>query len=378
MKANSRSALSSLSRCTRAPLPRRHFIKTIATATAAGSLSASALRAQSNSSARVPLGIDAHSLRGMRWKAPQLIEYAAGQKVDAVLFNTLTAFESLELAELRRLRETAAARGLEIYFGVGSAAEGSKAFSRAHGSAEELLAFGVRLATALGAPVVNTRIGNLADRSTPGGIKARMEELIKALKAVRTRAQDANVKFAVENHAGDMRSEEVLEVIETAGTDFTGVMLDPGNAVWAMEDPMRQLELLGRHVLCTSVRDWMVWPSPEGATFQWTAIGEGLMDVPSYISQMARLCPGVPLFLETISNSARPIPYLTSEHWTVYPDLRAAAIVDFLKLVRRGRPLEIVAPPPGKDARSFEQEHQYAELERSIAVLRRHGVGRRS
>jgi 3-oxoisoapionate decarboxylase len=143
-----------------------------------------------------------------------------------------------------------------------------------------------------------------------------------------------------------------------------------------MEDPMRQLELLGRHVLCTSVRDWMVWPSPEGATFQWTAIGEGLMDVPTYVSQMSRLCPGVPLFLETISNSARPIPYLTREHWEVYPDLRAAAIVDFLKLVRRGRPLEIVAPPAGTNARTFEQQHQRAELERSIAVLRRHGVGR--
>jgi len=356
------------------PLPRRQFISTVATVTA-GVLAAGRLQGQSASSSRVALGIDAHALRAMRWKAPQVIEYASGQKVDSVLFNNLASFESLDLADLRRLRETAEGHGLRIYLGVGGAAEGANGFSRAYGSAEELLAFGVRLATALGSPVVNTRIGNLADRSTPGGIEARMEELIRTLKAVRTRAQDAGVKFAIENHAGDLRSEEVLEIITSAGTDFTGVLLDPGNAVWAMEDPMRQLELLGPHVLCTSVRDWMVWPSPEGATFQWTAIGEGLMDVPAYVENMAKLSPGVPLHVETISNAARPIPYLTEEHWKLYPELRAAAIVDFLKLVRRGRPLEIVGPPPGTNARTFEQQHQRAELERSLAELRRHGVG---
>ena len=87
-------------------------------------------------------------------------------------------------------------------------------------------------------------------------------------------------------------------------------MLDPGNALWAMEDPMRQVQMLGRHVLCTSVRDYMIWPSEEGAIFQWTAIGDGLMDAPAFTRTLATLCPGVPLFVESISNSPRPIPFL--------------------------------------------------------------------
>ncbi len=327
---------------------------------------------------KVPLGLDAHSLRGMRWQARQLIAYAAEQKLDAVLLNTLKPFESLEAAHLRSLRETAAAHGLRLYIGVGSIAEGSTVFSKELGRAEALLAKGVEIAVAVGSPVVNCRIGQFADRSTPGGIDARIAELLKVLKAVRSRASGAGVKFAVENHAGDLRSEELLQLIQAAGTEITGVMLDPGNAVWAMEDPMRQIELLGRHVLCTSVRDWMVWETPEGATFQWTAIGEGQMNVSDFVGQMAKLCPGAPLNLEIISNSPRPIPFLERDHWKVYPNLRAAGIVDFLALCRRGRALKVEAAPAGMNAREFDQQHQRAELERSIAAMRRNGAGLKS
>ena len=143
---------------------------------------------------------------------------------------------------------------------------------------------------------------------------------------------------AFENHGGDLRSSEILDIIEEVGTDVCGSMLDPGNSLWAMEDPMQQVQTLGRHVVCTSVRDYMVWESEEGATFQWTAVGEGLMDVPAYVQHMADLCPGVPLFVETISNSSRPIPFLQEQWWNGFPDVRAAEIVDFLSLCRRGHP----------------------------------------
>jgi sugar phosphate isomerase/epimerase len=356
------------------PVRRRDFIKLMGVAAAAGSVNS--LAAQTTAAApRLALGLDAHSVRGMGWKARQLIDYAAEQKLDAVLLNGLRPFESLEPAHLRALRETAAARGLRINVGVGSVAEGSTTFTKEHGSAETLLALGVRVATDLGSPVVNCRIGAFPDRATPGGIEARLAELLKTLKAVRSRALDAGVKFAVENHAGDLRSEELLQLIQAAGTDVVGVMLDPGNAVWAMEDPMKQLELLGPHVLCTSVRDWMVWESPEGATFQWTALGEGLMDVPAFIGLMQRHCPAAPLHLEIISNSQRPIPFLQRDHWKVYSNTRAADIADFLALCRRGRPLELVKPPAGTDAKAFERQYQRAEFERSVAVARRHGAG---
>jgi len=349
---------------------RREAIKRAVVA--AGALSANvSLASTQPDSARVPLGLDCYSLRAMKWKSLPLIEYAAGQKLDAVLFNGLNYFESLETTHLKRVKETADAHGLRLYIGAGSISKSSTTFSGKFGSPEDLLVEAIRVAKTLGSPTINVRIGNLNDRYTEGGIEKNIEESVGVLRAIRNRAQDAGIKFGFENHAGDLRSEELLALIEAAGTDVCGVMLDPGNALWAMEDPMQQIQMLGKHVVCTSVRDYMVWPFPEGAIFQWTAIGQGLMDVPAFIKYMAELCPGVPLFVETISNSARPIPFLTKDYWKGYPKLRAAGIVDFLALLRRGHPLEIVQPPVGIAKKTFDQRYQRAEFEQSIAYLRR-------
>ncbi len=354
---------------------RRDFLK-LAAGAAMGLALPGTLRAQSADATRVPLGLDAHSLRAMRWKAPRLIDHAAEQKLDAVLLNSLNYFESLETTYLRQLKETAGSHNMRIYIGAGGISENSVTFSDKYGSAETLLAEGIRVAQAVGSPVVNVRIGKIDDRYTEGGIEARIQEAVKVLKALRNRARDAGLKFGFENHAGDLRSEELLGLIEQVGTDVCGAMLDPGNALWAMEDPMQQIQMLGPHVVCTSVRDYRIWDSEDGAIFQWTAIGDGLMDVPAFTQHMATLCPGVPLFVESISNSPRPIPFLTTEFWQGYPHLQAADLVDFLKLCRHGRPIETVKPGPGTDARAFEKQHQHAEFERSIAYLRhRCGAG---
>ncbi|MFC1762952.1 sugar phosphate isomerase/epimerase family protein [Planctomycetota bacterium] len=356
-------------------LHRRDFLR-MATGTALGLATTGRLYAQSTGTTRVPLGLDAHSMRGMRWKAGSLIEYAAEQKLDAVLLNSLNYFESLDAAHLKHLKETANAHGMRIYVGAGGISENSVTFSKKFGSPESLLAEGIRVAQAVDSPVVNVRIGKIDDRYTEGGIEARITEAVKVLKALRTRALDAGIKFGFENHAGDLRSEELLGLIEQVGTDVCGVMLDPGNALWAMEDPMKQIQMLGPHVVCTSVRDYMVWDSKEGATFQWTAIGDGLMDVPAFTGHMATLCPGVPLFVESISNSPRPIPFLTEDFWKGYPNLQAAKLVDFLRLCRRGRPIDVIKPVPGMDSKAFEKQHQRKEFEKSIAYLRnRCGAG---
>ncbi len=352
-------------------LRRRDFLK-MAAGSALGLTAVGTLGAQSTSAPLVPLGLDAHAMRAMRWKAPQLIDYAAQQKLDAVQLNSLNYFESLDATYLTRLKETAHSHNMRLYVSAGSISKNSVTFSDRFGSPEALLTKGIRVAQAIGSPVVNVRIGKQDDRYTPGGIEARIEESVKVLKALRTRAQDAGLKFGFENHAGDLRSEELLNLIEQVGTDVCGVMLDPGNSLWAMEDPMQQIQKLGRHVVCTSVRDYMVWASKDGATFQWTAIGQGLMDVPRFTQTMAALCPGVPFFVESISNSQRPIPFLTPEFWKGYPKLAAADLVDFLTLVRRGRPMEITKPAPGEDARAFDQAHQRAEFEQSITYLRTH------
>jgi len=80
--------------------------------------------------------------------------------------------------------------------------------------------------------------------------------------------------------------------------------------------------------------------------------------------------PGVPLHVESISNSQRPIPFLKPDFWDGFPGLCAAGIIDFLKLVRLGQPMKITEPPSGVDRKIFDIQHQENELLKSLDYLR--------
>jgi sugar phosphate isomerase/epimerase len=93
-----------------------------------------------------------------------------------------------------------------------------------------------------------------------------------------------------------MQSHELKALIEAAGKGYVGANIDPGNAVWALEEPLKHLETLGPLTVCSSVRDSMLWEDEKGAVVvQWTAIGEGLVDFKAYAKRFAELAPGVPL-----------------------------------------------------------------------------------
>ena len=337
-------------------MQRRQFLANATAAVSAAALPTkfltSASGADTSSIRNIPLGLDGHSMRGMRhkkWKATELIEFAAEHKLDAVLFNGFHYFESLETSHLKKLRELADRHELKIDCGAGGLAKNGKQFKDTWGTAEELLVLGIKVAQTLGSPVVNVRIGSIDDRFLDGGIQPRIDEAVRVLKASASRAKDSGVKFGFENHAGDLRSEELVTLVEEVGTDVCGVMLDPGNGLWAMEDPMKHLQTLAPYTVCNSIRDYTVWPSDDGAMFQWMAVGEGMMDVPKYVDTLVIANPGMPIFVESISNSARPIPFLTRAYWKAYPNLDASQIIDFLSLVRKGKAAKIDKPAQGED-----------------------------
>ena len=215
--------------------------------------------AEPNQLPRVPLGVCDHALRAMKPTADQVLDYAIEQRLDAVQLNSLRPLESRDDAYLRHLREKAAGKDIGFYLGAGSISDRSTRFRDNWGTGRELLREGIRVAAALDSPIVVCRIGTIEDRFTEGGIEPHVEAVIKTMTSLRAEALDAGVKFAFENHAGDLRTEELLPLIEETGTDICGAMLDFGNAIWAMEDPINTIERLGRNILCVSVRDVMLW-----------------------------------------------------------------------------------------------------------------------
>ena len=346
-------------------MTRRDFI-----ATTAGAALASVARPASAQPPTHALGLDNFSVRAMGWKAPQLVEYVASLGCDSLFITDLDAFESFDDAALQAIRRQAACRNLKIQLGTWSIDPTSKAFRPNRGSAEEHLALGIRAARALGSPILRVVLGTFQDRLSDGGIARHIEQVVKVCQSQKSRAVDAGVKIAVENHAGDMYSTELAQLVEAAGKDFVGVNLDSGNALWTLEDPIDSLRTLAPYVLTTSLRDSAVWETPKGAAVAWTAMGEGQIDLKTYFAAFGQLCPGVPVHIETISGFNREFPYLTPEFWSAWPSMPADRFAHFLALAKQGTPRPTFQAPAGEDRTLAEQAYQKGEIERSLTYCR--------
>ena len=160
---------------------------------------------------------------------------------------------------------------------------------------------------------------------------------MKVCKAQKSHAVDAGVKIAVENHAGDMHSTELAQLIEAAGKDYVGANLDSGNALWTLEDPLDSLE---------NARPLRAHHQPARLGRLGDAKGRhGAMDrdgrradrPEDLLRRRSReLCPGVPVHIETISGFNREFPYLTQEFWKAWPAMPAERFARFVALAKQG------------------------------------------
>ena len=295
----------------------------------------------------IKLGFDNFSVRTCDWKAPRLIEYAASLNVDTLLLSDLDVYESLDDSYLSKIRAQAAQAGIELQVGTSSICPTSKSYDeKKWGKAEDHARLLIRTAHQLGSPIARCYLGSRGDREGDGGIYRHIDAMVKLLQTVRSEALDAQVKIAVENHAGDMQAWELVSLIEAAGKDFVGATMDPGNATWTMEDPMVNLEILGPYALTTGIRDSAVWETADGATSMWTNMGQGLVDWPAYLQRFRELCPQTPFVLEVISYKwGVDLPYLQPDFWKRFPKARASEFARFLAVAKRGKKCELPGRP---------------------------------
>lgn len=329
------------------------------TFTAAASVTLQATQAAPGSKPK--LGLDLFSLRTQGWDAFQYLDYAAKYGLENIHYSEIRFLGGLEEAHLKKVRERAEKHGISIEIGMRSICPTSKAFDPAQGTAEQQLTRMIHAAKIIGSPIVRCFLGTFADREKDS-ILRNVENSVKVLRAVRTKAMDAGIKIAVENHAGDMQARELKALVEAAGKEHVGVCLDSGNPVWALEDPHHTLETLAPYVLTSHVRDSALWRVPEGVAVRWTRMGDGNVDIAGYLQKYLRLCPGRPISLEIIVTGARTYNVYQEQFWEAYRQTPAWEFSRFLALADRGTPH---APQPPL-AKSLALEREREDLETSI------------
>jgi sugar phosphate isomerase/epimerase len=319
---------------------------------------AAAFSAQAESTP-VKLGIDLFSIRSQNWTPFQYLDYCAAQKVQVVHFSEVRFIGGLEPSNLKKVREYAGKYGIELEIGMKSVCPTSKMFEAKDGTAEEQLARMIVSAGIVGSKIVRCVLGSSDDRAG-GAIDRNIESMVGVLRRTRSRAMDANIKIAIENHAGDMQARELKSLVEAAGKEFVGVCLDSGNPLWTIEDPHLTLETLYPYVLTSHVRDTAVWNVPEGAAVAWTRMGEGNVGIDEYVKKYAKLCPGRALSMETIVTGPRIFAYRDAKFWDAYRNDPAWEFTRFLKLADSGKPYQ---KQPG--------QHEREDLEASLSYTRK-------
>lgn len=331
----------------------------------------------------IKLGFDSYSIGWWRWKAIQLLDYAAGLKLDTIQLSSLNDYESLEPAYLQRVKDHAARLSIEIDAGTGCICPSSQSYPKDGGDAVAATLKGLRVAHAVGSKMMRCYLGAAADRRGKLPLEAHMENTVKVFRAVRSQALDLGVKIGLENHSGDLQAREVRTIIEESGKDFVGACLDTGNPIWVVEDPLVTLEVLHPYIVTTHIRDSAVWEHPRGAAAMWVALGDGSVDFARFVARYRELGVRAAMQLEVITG--RPpqvLPYLEPDFWTAFPNAVASEFARFVALARSGHPfMGRMVIGDGKASPAIYEalkEQQKTDLERSLEYARKKlGIGLR-
>ena len=332
----------------------------------------------------IRLGYDTYSLRSWKWNAAQHLDFASQQGLDAIQFSSTEDYGDVSPEALQRVKQRAQELGIRVDSGIGCVCELSKSWNGKNGTPEQVLSRGLEIAHSAGSKVMRCFMGSQLDRFGDRPLQQLMDALVRNFKAVRSKAIDLDVKIAIENHK-DMQAWQAKQVIEAAGKDFVGSNLDLGNPTYVMEHPMTTLETLGPYAVTTHVRDTAVYEDPRGAAVQWTALGDGSVDLKEIVKRYRELCPDASFQLEIITGrSPEFLPYTDPAFWKTFEGMRAADFARFIALSKTGRPfsghmviedLEGKAPAaPFRDALVYQQRY---DLERSFKYAKQVlGVGK--
>ncbi len=137
---------------------------------------------------------------------------------------------------------------------------------------------GFEQARSMGARVMRVVGSSLRFRNEPHG--PQIERLTAMFREAVKVAEDCGVRMAVENHI-DFTADEMLRLVTDVGSPYLGINFDTGNFVRLLDDPVKGMEKLAKHVYATHIKDLKVEKgvaADEWYFFSSTPVGDGVVD----------------------------------------------------------------------------------------------------
>ena len=295
----------------------------------------------------VELGSIDGSVGGNNFTPTQFLDYLGSIKLTWAMLSLPPTILGDEAA-VRAIREHADRLGIKLQLAFGSVCPSSRSFNPQLGTLEEQVARGLKASQIFGATCMRCVLGGDPERPQ---IDMHIENMVKAVRGLRSRILDSGVKLAVENLGGDLQSREMKRMIEAVGTDVMGVCLDSGNPVWMLEDPQMTLEMLVPYAETCHVRDSAVWKTPDGIAVRWVNMGEGNVDIDGWIKKFIAAKPGLPIIFENLVSGAPRVHHIYDPaFWDNWRNMPAWEFSRFLAIADRGTPKPATPRPAGKTA----------------------------
>ena len=190
---------------------------------------------------------------------------------------------SCDRAYLKTVRDEAQARRLFIEHGM-------------MGIAPDDIRRNVEVCRMLGASVLRTFIG--LDRYSRGTnirneLEVAKERLLQSVDVL----ESSGVKLAIENH-GDVRSEELVGLVEDIASPAVGICLDVANSLCVLEDPLEAARRMIPFVISVHFKDYTIVGTASGCRMTGTVLGVGVLPLPELYRLILDEAPVDKLILE--------------------------------------------------------------------------------
>lgn len=319
--------------------------RTFVLGTAAAALQASRLTAWR--AAPVELGSVDGSVGGNQFTPTQFLDYFGSIQLTWAMISLPPAVLA-DAAAVRQIRDHADRLGIKLQLAYGSLCPSARAFNGQLGTVDAQVSRALDASRIFGATCMRCILGGDPERPQ---IEMHIDDMVKAIRGVRSRIVDSGIKLAVENHGGDLQAREMKMMIDAVGRDVMGVCLDSGNPVWMLEDPHMTLETLIPYAETCQLRDSAVWKVPEGIAVRWVNMGEGNVDIDGWIRKFIQARPGLPIIFENlVSANPRIHAVYDPAFWDKWRQMPAWELSRFLAVAEKGTPKPATPRAVGKTA----------------------------
>lgn len=210
---------------------------------------------------------------------------------------------------------------------------------------------------------------------TFAAFRAKFEQCQRQIELAEPVLRKHRLRLGIENHKG-WRSAEQNAWLKRVGSEWVGVHLDFGNNLALCETPEETLENLAPYAVACHIKDMAVEDYDDGFLLSEVPLGEGVLDLPHWVTSLRARHPEIVFDLETITRDPLRIPVFTKKYWLTFDDtyspLPGRDLAQVLDLVRKNRPkspLPLITGLTVAEQASLEDENNRKSINYARAKL---------